>query len=62
MDNAGAVEGPYLVLGLIWFVVAIYCAYLSAKKGHWILFILGFFCGGLFWVIGAILPDSRRTY
>ena len=28
-------------------------------KGHWIMFILGFFVP-LFWLIGALLPARRR--
>ncbi len=44
------------VVGFIYLVFVIYCAVVTFQKGHYLLFILGFFCG-IAWIIGLL---SRR--
>jgi hypothetical protein len=57
-DSATSNPGVIAVSVLI-FLLLFYCAYKTARNGRWLFFILGFFCGGLFWILGAILgPKS----
>ena len=54
-------QNPVAVLfGLVYLVLIIYCAYRTARNGHWLLFVLGLFCGGLFWIIGALIGPKNR--
>ena len=47
------------LLGILYVVLLITLGIISIRKGHWIMFILGFFVP-LFWLIGALLPARRR--
>lgn len=46
-------------LGIIYLVLLFTLAVLSFRKGHWILGLIGFIFP-ILWIIGAILPDTRR--
>ena len=46
-------------VGILYVVLLITLGIISIRKGHWIMFILGFFVP-LFWLIGALLPARRR--
>ena len=46
-------------LGIIYLVLLLVFAILSFRKGHWILGLIGFIFP-LLWIIGAVLPDTRR--
>jgi len=58
-----AVSGVYTALGtiagVIYLVFIIYCAVVTLRKGHILLFILGFFCG-ICWIIGLLSVDKRQ--
>jgi hypothetical protein len=46
-------------LGIFLYIVLMIVLGLSClRKGHWVMFILGFFLP-LFWIIGAIIPPVR---
>jgi hypothetical protein len=51
--------GLYVLWGAIYLVLIVTLGVLSIRKGHWVMFIIGFFIP-LFWLIGAILPPKRR--
>ena len=44
--------------GILWLILAITLGVITIRKGHWVMFILGFFLP-LFWIIGAIIPSAR---
>ena len=46
-------------LGIIYLVLFIVFAILTFRKGHWILGLIGFIFP-ILWIIGAILPRTRR--
>jgi hypothetical protein len=50
--------GLFLV---VWIGFAIYCAVQCARNGRWLLFALGFLCGGIFWVIGAFGSEQAGS-
>ncbi len=43
------------ILGAVYIVLLITLGIISIRKGHWVMFILGFFFP-LFWIIGAVMP------
>jgi hypothetical protein len=46
-------------LGIFLYLVFLIWLGLSClRKGHWVMFILGFFLP-LFWIIGALIPPTR---
>ena len=49
-----------VVLGVLYFVLLVTLGIMSIRKGHWIMFIIGFFIP-LFWLIGALLPPTGRA-
>lgn len=56
---ATATSGGYIVLwAAIYIALMITLGILAIRKGHWIMFIIGFFIP-LFWFIGALLPRRR---
>jgi hypothetical protein len=55
--NAGWIAGGS-VLGLIYLVFVIYCAVETFRKGHFLLFLLGFLCG-VAWIFGLLTPDRK---
>jgi hypothetical protein len=48
-------------LAILWLVLLIVLGISCLRKGHWVMFILGFFLP-LFWIIGAIIPPKNRGY
>ena len=51
--------GWFFTIGIIYLVLLFTLAVLSFRKGHWVLGLIGFIFPVL-WLIGAILPDTRR--
>jgi hypothetical protein len=57
---ADATGGGFIALwAIIYLVLLVVLGWTSFRKGHWIMFILGFFFP-LFWLIGALLPRRVR--
>jgi hypothetical protein len=46
-------------LAILWLVLLIVLGISCLRKGHWVMFIVGFFLP-LFWIIGAIIPPVRQ--
>jgi hypothetical protein len=46
-------------LGVLYIVLLLVLGLTSIKKGHWIMFLIGFVIP-IFWLIGALLPPVRR--
>jgi hypothetical protein len=44
--------------GLLWLVLLIFLGIRSLRRGHWVMFLVGFVFP-LFWLIGALLPVRR---
>ena len=44
--------------GLLYLVLLIVLGISCLRKGHWVMFIIGFFLP-FFWIIGAIIPPVR---
>jgi hypothetical protein len=53
-------SGVGFLLGAIYVVLLITLGIVSIRKGHWVMFIVGIFIP-LFWIIGALLPPTRRS-
>ena len=51
----------YIGGGILWLVLAITLGVMCLRKGHWLMFIIGFFFP-IMWLIGAVIPpvDARR--
>jgi hypothetical protein len=49
----------YIGAGILWLVLLITLGFLTLRKGHWVMFLIGLFLP-LFWVIGAVIPSTRR--
>ncbi len=47
--------------GIIYFILVITLGVMSIRKGHWVMFIIGFFLP-FFWLIGALMPSRRLAY
>ena len=45
-------------LAILYVVLLITLGILTIRKGHWVMFILGFFLP-LFWIIGALMRPKR---
>jgi hypothetical protein len=45
---------------VLYVVLAVTLGVMCLRKGHWVMFILGFFIF-LFWLIGAVIPPVRRV-
>ena len=52
--------GYWFGAGIIYIVLAITLGVMCLRKGHWVMFILGFFLF-IFWLIGAIMPPVNRV-
>jgi hypothetical protein len=44
--------------GILYVVLMITLGILTLRKGHWVMFIMGFFLP-IFWLIGAVIPPTR---
>jgi hypothetical protein len=53
---------PYIIGGgVIYIVLLVTMGVLTIRKGHWVMFIVGFFFP-IMWLIGAIMqPVAPRT-
>ena len=59
MQPADVTSGGFIGLWAVLYVILLVTlGILSIRKGHWIMFIVGFFIP-LFWFIGALLPRKR---
>jgi hypothetical protein len=45
----------FVGIGAIYLVLILTLGFLTIRKGHWVMFIIGIIFP-LFWVIGAIMP------
>lgn len=45
-------------LAILYVVLLITLGIITIRKGHWVMFILGFFLP-LFWIIGAVMRPAR---
>jgi hypothetical protein len=60
MLAADATSGGFIGLwAVLYFVLMVTLGIMSIRKGHWVMFIVGFFLP-LFWLIGALLPRRVR--
>lgn len=50
----------WIGLGLLYFVLMLTLGLMSLNKGHWVMFILGFFFP-LFWLIGAVIAPTEAA-
>jgi hypothetical protein len=46
---------------VLYLVLLVTLGVITIRKGHWVMFIIGFFLP-LFWLIGALLPPVRERY
>ena len=46
---------------ILYLVLLITLGFITIRKGHWVMFIIGLFLP-LFWLIGALLPPVRSRY
>jgi Flp pilus assembly protein TadB len=46
---------------IIYLILVVTLGVMSIRKGHWIMFIIGFFLP-FFWLIGALMPARRPAY
>ena len=53
----GDLESP---LALIWVILFFMFAFTALAKGHWMMFIIGFFLP-IFWIIGALIEPTARA-
>jgi hypothetical protein len=44
--------------GILYLILAVTLGIMSIRKGHWVMFLVGFFLP-LFWLIGALMPPTR---
>ena len=47
--------------GIIYLILVVTLGVMSIRKGHWVMFIIGFFLP-FFWLIGALMPSRRLVY
>lgn len=50
--------GTIVIGGVLYVLLLITLGFLSLRKGHWMMFIIGIFIP-LFWLIGALIPARR---
>ena len=56
-----AASGPlYTGLAILYVVLLITLGVISLRKGHWVMFIIGFFIP-LFWLIGAVIGPTASA-
>ena len=65
--GSGMVAGMWWGIGgglaILWLVLLVVLGISCLRKGHWVMFIIGFFFP-LFWIIGAVISPvpSKRAY
>jgi hypothetical protein len=48
-------------IGVVLYIVLVFTlGFMTLRKGHWFMFIIGFFFP-LFWIIGALIPPVRTA-
>ena len=47
-------------LGLLWIILMIVVGFTCLRKGHWVMFIIGFVFP-LFWIIGAVMAPTSKV-
>lgn len=58
--SANMASSAWIALwAVIYFVLILTLGLLSIRKGHWVMFIVGFFLP-FFWLIGALMPRRMR--
>jgi hypothetical protein len=60
MPTLALTTGAGFLLGAIYVVLLITLGIVAIRKGHWIMFLIGIFIP-LFWIVGALLPPTRRA-
>ena len=53
-------SGFAIGLGVLYLVLLFTVAIMTFRKGHWVLGLIGIFIP-ILWLIGAVLPDKRRS-
>jgi hypothetical protein len=57
---ADVTGGGFIALwSVLYLVLMITLGIMSIRKGHWVMFLIGFILP-IFWLIGALLPSRRR--
>ena len=52
-------SGGWIFLwSVIYLALIVTLGVMSIRKGHWVMFIIGFFLP-IFWLIGALMPTRR---
>jgi hypothetical protein len=60
MTTLASTGGAFLALwAVIYVVLLLTLGFISLRKGHWVMFIIGIFIP-LFWLIGALIPRRAR--
>jgi hypothetical protein len=60
MIFADVTSGGFIGLwAVIYLVLIVTLGLMSIRKGHWVMFLIGFFLP-LFWLIGALMPRRVR--
>jgi hypothetical protein len=60
--SAKEIEMFWIIGGsILYFVLIITLGVMTIRKGHWVMFVIGFFLP-FFWLIGAIIPSRRTAY
>lgn len=50
----------FVIGGILYFILLVTLGFMTIRKGHWVMFILGIFLP-LFWIIGALMPARQPT-
>jgi len=60
MIFADVTSGGFIGLwAVLYLVLIVTLGVMSIRKGHWVMFLIGFFLP-LFWLIGALMPRRVR--
>ncbi len=60
MMSADLTSGGFIGLwAVLYLVLVVTLGVMSIRKGHWVMFIIGFFLP-FFWLIGALMPRRGR--
>ncbi len=51
----------WIIASIIYLILVLTFGVMSIRKGHWVMFIIGFFLP-FFWLIGALMPSRRLAY
>jgi hypothetical protein len=59
LPTLAASGGSIVIGGVLYVILLITLGFISLRKGHWVMFIIGIFIP-LFWLIGAVIPPKER--